>query len=74
VVEVEKELMVETFDVLQRRDNLLEVLVLSSSVDGVVNLWRKERKRKEGHGELRARLLLPPSPRDPLDANSSTRS
>lgn len=38
VVEVEEELVVEALDVLEGRDDLLEVLVLRSTEDGVVNL------------------------------------
>lgn len=47
VVEVEEELVVETLDILERGDNLLKVLVLGSSIDGVVNLKDGKRKGKE---------------------------
>lgn len=43
MIEVKEELMVETFDVLQRRDDLLKVLILSSSVDWVVDLGGEEK-------------------------------
>lgn len=38
MVHVEKELMVQTLDILERRNDLLQVLILGSSVDWVVNL------------------------------------
>jgi hypothetical protein len=47
VVEIEEELVVETLDVLERGNNLLKVLVLGSSIDGVVDLNDGKRKGKE---------------------------
>ena len=37
MIQVEKELVVQPLDVLHRRDDGLEVLVLSPSVNGVVD-------------------------------------
>ena len=58
MVEVEQELMVESLDVLERTDNLLEVLILSSSVDGVVDLHPSSHPRTS-RVSSRAHLLPP---------------
>lgn len=44
VVEVEEELVVEALDVLEGRDDLLEVLILRSAEDGVVDLSKRAQK------------------------------
>jgi hypothetical protein len=46
VVQVVEEAVVQPFDVLQRRDDLLEVLILGSSKDGVVDLHTQHQWRR----------------------------
>lgn len=40
MVHVVEELVVETFNVLERRDDLLKVLILGTTKDGIVDLIR----------------------------------